>query len=75
MEVNKHPTEEYSNIGSTKMQIQDVLPMTHKSMFNTIGIKPPKGVLLHGLPGTGKTLLVRMCANQTNSVFLNLAGP
>merc|ERR1739846_96775 len=52
-----------------------VLPMIHKDMFDTIGIKPPKGVLLHGPPGTGKTLLARACANQTNAIFLKLAGP
>ena len=80
MEVDERPTEEYSDIGGADKQIQElieaiVLPMTHKAMFDTIGIKPPKGVLLHGPPGTGKTLLARACANQTNAVFLKLAGP
>jgi 26S proteasome regulatory subunit T5 len=80
MEVDERPTEEYSDIGGCDKQIQElieavVLPMTHKDMFDTIGIKPPKGVLLHGPPGTGKTLLARACANQTNAVFLKLAGP
>jgi len=80
MEVDERPTEDYSDIGGCDKQIQElieavVLPMTHKDMFETIGIKPPKGVLLHGPPGTGKTLLARACANQTNAVFLKLAGP
>mmetsp|Transcript_12381 Transcript_12381/g.28675 ORF Transcript_12381/g.28675 Transcript_12381/m.28675 type:complete len:483 (+) Transcript_12381:78-1526(+) len=80
MEVDERPTEEYSDIGGADQQIQElieavVLPMTHKDMFDTIGIKPPKGVLLHGPPGTGKTLLARACANQTNAIFLKLAGP
>jgi len=80
MEVDERPTEEYSDIGGCDKQIQElieavVLPMTHKDMFDTIGIKPPKGVLLHGPPGTGKTLMARACANQTNAVFLKLAGP
>lgn len=80
MEVDERPTEEYSDIGGADQQIQElieavVLPMTHKDMFDAIGIKPPKGVLLHGPPGTGKTLLARACANQTNAVFLKLAGP
>jgi len=80
MEVDEKPTEEYSDIGGVDKQIQElieavVLPMTHKDMFDTIGIKPPKGVLLHGPPGTGKTLLARACANQTNAIFLKLAGP
>jgi 26S proteasome regulatory subunit T5 len=80
MEVDERPTEEYSDIGGCDKQIQElieavVLPMTHKDMFDTIGIKPPKGVLLYGPPGTGKTLLARACANQTNAVFLKIAGP
>jgi len=80
MEVDERPTEEYSDIGGADKQIQElieavVLPMTHKDMFDTIGIRPPKGVLLHGPPGTGKTLLARACANQTNAIFLKLAGP
>lgn len=52
-----------------------VLPMTHKHMFDSIGIRPPKGILLHGPPGTGKTLLARACAKQTDAIFLKLAGP
>ena len=80
MEVDERPTEEYSDIGGCDEQIQElieavVLPMTHKDMFDAIGIRPPKGVLLHGPPGTGKTLLARACANQTNAIFLKLAGP
>jgi len=80
MEVDERPTEEYSDIGGCDKQIQElieavVLPMTHKDMFDTVGIKPPKGVLLHGPPGTGKTLLARACANQTSAIFLKLAGP
>jgi len=80
MEVDERPTEEYSDIGGCDQQIQElieavVLPMTHKDMFDAIGMRPPEGVLLHGPPGTGKTLLARACANQTNAVFLKLAGP
>lgn len=62
------------------LQIQElveaiVLPMTHKERFETIGIRPPKGVLLYGPPGTGKTLMARACAAQTNATYLKLAGP
>jgi 26S proteasome regulatory subunit T5 len=52
-----------------------VLPLTHIEKFQKIGIIPPKGILLHGPPGMGKTLLARACACQTNSTFLKLAGP
>jgi len=80
MEVDARPTEEYSDIGGLDKQIQElveavVLPMTHKTQFENIGIHPPKGVLLYGPPGTGKTLMARACAAQTKSTFLKLAGP
>jgi len=80
MEVDEKPTEEYNDIGGLDKQIQElveavVLPMTHKERFETLGIKPPKGVLLYGPPGTGKTLLARACAAQTKSCYLKLAGP
>ena len=80
MEVDEKPTERYNDIGGLDIQIKElieaiVLPMTHKEKFDNIGIQPPKGVLLYGAPGTGKTLLARACAAQTNSAFLKLAGP
>lgn len=80
MEVDERPTEQYSDIGGLDKQIQElieavVLPMTHKDKFKNLGIHPPKGVLLYGAPGTGKTLLARACAAQTKSTFLKLAGP
>ncbi|ELU02368.1 hypothetical protein CAPTEDRAFT_205918 [Capitella teleta] len=70
MEVDERPTEQYSDLIEAV-----VLPMTHKERFETLGIQPPKGVLLYGPPGTGKTLLARACAAQTKSTFLKLAGP
>lgn len=80
MEVDEKPTEDYSDVGGLDKQITElveavVLPMTHAERFKAIGIAPPKGVLLYGSPGTGKTLLARACAAQTKSTFLKLAGP
>ncbi len=80
MEVDTKPTEEWGDIGGCDKQIQElmeavVLPMTRKDLFIKIGVKPPKGVLLFGPPGTGKTMLARACANKTKAVFLKLAGP
>ena len=51
------------------------MPMTHKERFDNIGIRPPKGLLMHGPPGTGKTMMARACAAQTKATFLKLAGP
>lgn len=80
MEIDERPTEEYSDIGGLDKQIQElieaiVLPMTHKDRFDAIGIRPPKGLLMHGPPGTGKTMMARACAAQTKATFLKLAGP
>ncbi|KAF7039359.1 hypothetical protein CFC21_049372 [Triticum aestivum] len=80
MEVDEKPTEDYNDIGGLEKEIQElveaiVLPMTHKEQFQKLGIRPPKGVLLYGSPGTGKTLMARACAAQTNATFLKLAGP
>jgi 26S proteasome regulatory subunit T5 len=80
MEIDERPTEEYTDIGGLDKQIEElieaiVLPMTHKERFDNIGIRPPKGLLLHGPPGTGKTMMARACAAQTKATFLKLAGP
>ena len=54
------------------------LPMTHPELYEDIGIKPPKGVILYGPPGTGKTLLAKAVANQVQdfnrSLDLNLSA-
>lgn len=87
MEVDDKPPEDYSDIGGLDKQITElveavVLPITHAERFKAIGITPPKvslsqsqGVLMYGEPGTGKTLLARACAHETQSTFLKLAGP
>jgi len=80
MEVDEKPSEDYGDIGGLEKQITElkeavVLPLTHAGLFQEIGIKAPKGVLLYGPPGTGKTLMARACARETKSTFLKLAGP
>lgn len=67
MEIDQKPTEEYTDIGGLDKQIQElreaiVIPITHRDTFEAIGIKPPKGCLMHGPPGTGKTMMARACA-------------
>lgn len=59
MKVDKAPTESYADIGGLQKQIQEVkeaveLPMTHPELYEDIGIKPPKGVIFFGQPGTGQ---------------------
>merc|ERR1719183_274603 len=79
MKVDKAPLESYADIGGLETQIQEIkeaveLPMTHPEMYEDIGIKPPKGVILYGVPGTGKTLLAKAVANQTSATFLRVVG-
>merc|ERR1712166_1356253 len=79
MKVDKAPLESYSDIGGLEKQIQEIkeaveLPLTHPELYEDIGIKPPKGVILYGQPGTGKTLLAKAVANQTSATFLRIVG-
>jgi len=50
------------------------LPLTHPELYEDIGIKPPKGVILYGEPGTGKTLLAKAVAHSTSATFLRVVG-
>ncbi|CAD8101015.1 unnamed protein product [Paramecium sonneborni] len=80
MEVDENLQEDYTDIGGLDKQIEElreaiVLPIVHKERFENIGIRPPKGVLMHGPPGTGKTMMAGACIAQTKATFLKLAGP
>ncbi|KZS88060.1 26S proteasome subunit P45 [Sistotremastrum niveocremeum HHB9708] len=79
MKLDKAPTESYADIGGLEQQIQEIkesveLPLTHPELYEEMGIKPPKGVILYGVPGTGKTLLAKAVANQTSATFLRVVG-
>jgi len=74
------PEVSYEDIGGLTEEIKKVremveLPLKHPEIFERLGIEAPKGVLLHGTPGTGKTLLAKAVANETNSHFLLINGP
>merc|ERR1712178_510796 len=79
MKVDKAPTETFADIGGLESQIQEIkeaveMPLTHPELYEDIGIKPPKGVILYGCPGTGKTLLAKAVANETAATFLRVVG-
>ena len=74
------PEVTYEDIGGLHEEVKKVremveLPLKHPEIFERLGIEAPKGVLLHGAPGTGKTLLAKAVANETNSHFILINGP
>ncbi|KAK9861295.1 hypothetical protein WJX84_009609 [Apatococcus fuscideae] len=79
MKVEKAPQESYADVGGLEQQIMEIkeaveLPLTHPELYEDIGIKPPKGVILYGEPGTGKTLLAKAVAHSTSASFLRVVG-
>ncbi|MDP7446638.1 MAG: AAA family ATPase, partial [Candidatus Thalassarchaeaceae archaeon] len=78
-EIVESPSVEYSSIGGLDNQINEIreaieLPFENPEAFEEFGIEPPKGVLLTGPPGTGKTMLAKAVATATNATFLGLVG-
>ncbi|KKN50957.1 hypothetical protein LCGC14_0627460 [marine sediment metagenome] len=70
----------YEDVGGLDREIQRVremveLPLRHPSLFKRLGIDPPKGVLLRGPPGCGKTLLAKAVANESEAHFISINGP
>jgi transitional endoplasmic reticulum ATPase len=74
------PDVTYEDLGGladeiTKIREMVETPMKHPELFQALGIEPPKGVLLHGAPGTGKTLLAKAVANESEANFMLINGP
>ncbi len=73
------PNVRWSDIGGLNEEIEKVrdvleLPLKSPEIFEKIGIDPPKGILLYGAPGTGKTMLAKALAHETNSTFIEIVG-
>lgn len=73
------PDVSYSDIGGLDIQKQEIreaveLPLTHAGLYAQIGIDPPRGVLLFGAPGTGKTMLAKAVANHTTAAFIRVVA-
>ncbi|KAL6177493.1 hypothetical protein ACLB2K_049019 [Fragaria x ananassa] len=70
----------YDDVGGVRKQMAQIrelveLPLRHPQLFKSIGVKPPKGILLYGPPGSGKTLIARAVANETGAFFFLINGP
>ena len=79
MEIEEAPEVSYTDIGGLRQQLLEIretveLPLLEPELFEQVGIEPPKGVLLTGLPGTGKTLCARAVAHETNATFIRVIG-
>jgi 26S proteasome regulatory subunit T1 len=79
MTVEEKPDVTYNDIGGSKEELEKLrevveTPLLHPERFVTLGIDPPKGVLLYGPPGTGKTLTARAVANRTDACFICVIG-
>lgn len=79
MTVEDKPDVTYDDVGGAKDAMEKLrevleLPLLHPERFMTLGIDPPKGVLLYGPPGTGKTLSARAVANRTDACFIRVIG-
>ena len=74
------PDVTYEDIGGLNEELEQVremieLPLRHPELFEQLGIEPPKGVLLHGPPGTGKTMIAKAVANEVDAHFETVSGP
>ncbi|MFX1280148.1 MAG: proteasome-activating nucleotidase [Promethearchaeota archaeon] len=77
--IDSIPDISYADVGGLEEQLQEVretveLPLKKPHLFERIGIEPPKGVLLYGSPGTGKTLLAKAVAHETEATFIRIIG-
>jgi len=77
--ADEKPDVGYSDIGGLDIQKQEIreaveLPLSHFDLYKQIGIDPPRGVLLFGPPGCGKTMLAKAVAHHTTASFIRVVG-
>jgi len=79
MELIELPKIDYNSIGGLDQQIKEVietveLPLTDPLLFEEVGVEPPRGILLHGPPGSGKTLIAKAVASRAKATFIRMSG-
>ena len=79
MELEESPEISYAQIGGLSNEIKEVreaveYPLTRPEIFRRIGVEPPKGILLFGAPGTGKTLIAKAVAHEAKATFIRMSG-
>jgi proteasome regulatory subunit len=79
MELEESPEISYAQIGGLANEIKEVreaveYPLTRPEIFRRIGVEPPKGILLYGAPGTGKTLIAKAVAHEAKATFIRMSG-
>ena len=77
VEVAEVHWDEVGGLEEVKQSLIEAVewPLKYPEAFAAVGVRPPRGILLYGLPGTGKTLLVRALATQSNLNFISVKGP
>ena len=77
LDVPKVSYDDIGGLGDAVRQVREMieLPLKHPELFKRLGVEAPKGVLLHGPPGTGKTMLAKAVAGETSSNFITIGGP
>jgi len=79
MELEESPDISYAQIGGLVEEIKEVreaveYPLTRPEIFKRVGVEPPKGILLYGAPGTGKTLIAKAVAHEAHATFIRMSG-
>src|SRR3990167_7581464 len=77
IEIPNVKWEDIGGLDDVKQQLKEAVewPLKHPDAFKRLGVSPPKGILLYGAPGTGKTMLAKAVANESQANFILVKGP